>query len=115
MNTTVDPWIHILQELEPQYFRWKDLVEKGPRIFADLSQRGRWWSITLQEELWIPDVNDLSVKWSNIGKLDERALWTQQQLETWPDVKRMAHDMWYFKRRHDAEKFQTLYSLKWAE
>lgn len=108
-----DPWIDVLQQLEPQYFKWKALVEDGPRIFADLSQRGRWWCVILQEELILK--SDLNVQWTKIGKLDERVLWTQEQLETWPDVKRMAHDMWYFKRKRDAEKFQTLYSLKWAE
>lgn len=107
-----DTWTHVLQQLDPEYLKLKEIMERGPRVFADLSQRGRWWCITLQEELTMGEGNPI---WSYISNLDERALWMQMQLESWPDVKRMAHDMWYFKRKSDAEKFQTLYSLKWAE
>lgn len=111
MSTTKDPWVHVLQQLEPMYFKWKDIVDNGPKIHADLSQQGRWWCITLQEES-LPKT-DLSVKWTNIGKLDERVAWAKDQLKEWPDVKRMAHDMWYFKYRKDAEKFITLFHLSW--
>ncbi len=107
-----DPWLHVLQQIEPQYFALKDLVENGPRVFAELSRRGNWWVVTLQEEL--TPKPDLDPKYLNLGKLDERVDWSLKQLDTWPDVRRMAHDMWYFKRRRDAEKFQTIYNLKWA-
>lgn len=106
-----DPWTHILKSLEPSYTELKILLETGPKIFADISQRGRYWCVTLQEQ---PLPNATTPIWSNPGKLDERVDWTLSQLDSWLDVKRMAHDMWYFKRKRDAEKFQTLYNLKWA-
>ncbi len=106
-----DPWIHILQSIEPKYFELKNLLEKGPNIFADIYQRGKYWCVTLQEQ---PSPNTTTPIWSNPGKLDERVDWAISQLDTWPGVKRMAHDTWHFKRKHDAEKFQTLYNLKWA-
>lgn len=87
------------------------MLEKGPQIFADLSQRGKSWCVTLQEQ---PLPNTTTPLWSNPGKLDERVNWALIQLQKWPDVKRMAHDMWYFKRKRDAEKFQTLYNLIWG-
>jgi hypothetical protein len=106
-----DPWVHMLQQIQPAYIELKDILENGPKIFVDLSRRGKWWCIQLQEDLpepeWYPTV-------PNIGKLDERVNWVLGQLSTWADVKRMAHDMWYFKHKHDAEKFQTLYNLRWA-
>jgi hypothetical protein len=110
--STVDPWVQVLQQLEPSYFKWKDILEKGPNIIPNLLQKGKWWCITLQEV--VPDNSESNPVWSNPGKLDERVYWTHDHLMNWPDVKRMAHDMWHFKRRRDAEKFQTLYNLKWA-
>ena len=109
MSTTIDPWIHVLQQLEPAYFKWKDILDNGPKISAEISRRGRVWVITLQEE-----PTPLDIKWSNIGKLDERVKWAVEQLTGWSGVARMAYDMFYFKRKRDAEKFQTLYNLKWA-
>ena len=106
-----DPWQQILEAIEPEYIELKIVLEKGPKIFADLSQRGRQWCITLQEQP-LPQGN--TPVWSDSGKLDERVNWTISQLETWTDVRRMAHDMWYFKRKRDAAKFQTLYNLVWG-
>ena len=111
MTTSIDPYIHTLVQLCPTYFTLKDIMDKGPKIFADLSRRGKQWSITRQEEVYSDDVTPI---WTNPGALDERVNWTMNQLENWPDVRRMSHDMWYFKRKRDAEKFQTLYNLKWA-
>jgi hypothetical protein len=87
-------------------------MENGPVITADLGRRGREWCITLKEQSEYPHTDALL--WNNPGRLDERVGWALEQLSTWPNVRRMAHDMWFFKRRRDAEKFQTLYNLKWA-
>ena len=103
MSTTADPWIHVLQQLEPLYFKWKDILEQGSKVHANLIRKGRQWCIVLNEE-----------PITNFGRLDERVEWTDNQLKDWSNVKRMSHDMWYFKHKHDAEKFQTLYNLKWA-
>jgi hypothetical protein len=107
-----DPWTHIIEQIEPLYFEWKHQLEQGPKIHAELSRRGRDWCITLKEPSEYPDID--SLLWVNPGRLDERVEWATEQLKSWPMVKRMAHDMWFFKRKVDAEKFQTLYNLKWA-
>jgi hypothetical protein len=107
-----DPWLHIIQQIQPLYFKWKDELENGPVIHTELSRRGREWCITLKEQSEYSDVDTLL--WSNPGRLDERVEWALNQLSTWPNVRRMAHDMWFFKKRRDAEKFQTLYNLTWA-
>ena len=106
-----DPWQHVLESLEPEYVTLKSMLEKGNKIYADLSLRGRDWCIHLQEE---PPEVVYGPVFSDFGKLDERVNWCCEQLSTWPNVRRMAHDMWYFKRKRDAEKFQTLYNLVWA-
>ena len=110
--STTNPWLHMLHQLEPEYTTLQFMVEKGPRIITELFQRNKSWCIRLQEEKLPNNYNH--IVWENPGKLDERVNWALEQLDTWSDVRRMAHDMWYFKRKHDAEKFQTLYNLKWA-
>ncbi len=102
----------MLQQLCPTYLELWDKMQ-NTKIHADLSQRGRYWCISLQEDL--PQEIPYGHKWEHdIGNLDERVDWSCKQLESWPEVRRMAHDMWFFKRKRDAEKFQTLYNLKWA-
>lgn len=107
----IERWAKVLEQHEPEYYTLKVVIEQGPKIFADLSQRGRQWCITLQEQ---PFPVSTTPVWTNVGKLDERVNWVIEQLAEWTEVKRMAHDMWYFKRKRDAEKFQTLYNLRWA-
>ena len=106
-----DPWVHSLVQLEPRYFELKDMVEKGTIIYPDLSKRGRHWCLQIKEE---PPEVVYGPVFSDVLRFDKRVNWCGEQLSTWPDVSRMAYDMWYFKRKRDAEKFQTLYNLKWA-
>ena len=40
--------------------------------------------------------------------------WTDQHLASYPRVTRMAYDMWYFERKREAEKFQTVWLLKFS-
>lgn len=107
-----DPWESILVSIEPEYIKLKTMLEKGNIIYADLSQRGKEWCIHLQEE---PPEVVYGPVFSDFDKLDSRVNWCYEQLKNWPHVRRMAHDMWYFKRKRDALKFQVLYNLKWAE
>lgn len=112
MNTASDHrWMKILTDIAPEYVKWKDILEKGPDIVLDISRKGKFWRVTFQERNhsaeWTP-------VWIDPGAIDERVNWAMQQLENWSNVKRMAHDMWYFQKKRDAEKFQTLYNLKWG-
>lgn len=106
-----NPWEAILAQLEPMYEDLKARMNRGQEICADLSQRGREWCIVLQEQ---PLAHGNIPDWADSGNLDERVNWSIDQLQEWPGVRRMAYDMWHFKRKRDAEKFQTLYNLKWA-
>jgi hypothetical protein len=40
--------------------------------------------------------------------------WTEHHLVSYPSVVRMAYDMCYFERKNEAEKFQTLWLLKFS-
>jgi len=44
---------------------------------------------------------------------DTQVIWATEELEKWEGVKRRSWNMWSFPTKHDAEKFQTLYCLKW--
>lgn len=105
MSITTDPWLGVLQQLEPAYLKWKDILEGGPKINAILSRNGLKWRIRLEEA---------NMHWTSTGALDERVEWTLNQLKNWPGVTRMSFDIWQFATRRDAEKFQTLYNLKWS-
>jgi hypothetical protein len=99
------------QVLKPEYITLKSMLERGNKIYADLSQRGQSWCIQLQEEP--PEVVHGPV-FSEFDKLNQRVDWCCEQLKSWTNVRRTGHDIWYFSRKRDAEKFQTLYNLKWA-
>ena len=74
---------------------------------ANLYKRDRIWAfhiVDFDEDIAAPLVGD----WT------ECIEWTVEQLASYPRVVRMAYDMWYFERKIDAEKFQTLWILKFS-
>ena len=103
---TTDPWIHMLQQLEPAYFRYKDIMDRGPTFKVNISRRRHngSYQIRIAEE-WYLDLeqNNIVINWA------------AEQLASWPNCKRKSWDMWDFKHRRDAEKFKTLFTLKWAQ
>lgn len=103
---TVDPWLHMLQQIEPEYFRYKDIMVQGPNFKVDLSRLSN-----NKYEILIREVHGLV----EFGDLDEKCVWAADQLESWPDCRRVAWDRWEFKYRKDAAKFKTLFTLKWAQ
>ena len=103
---TVDPWLHMLQQIEPAYFRYKDIMVRGPNFKVELSRLSN-----NKYEILIREVHGLV----EFGDLDEKCVWAADQLESWPDCRRVAWDRWQFKYRKDAAKFKTLFTLKWAQ
>lgn len=114
---TTDPWEHILLSIEPTYFKWKDIMERGPRIAIEIKPLSQvTWKLQMHiVERWPSDVNMAAMFHDSSNKLDERCNWASEQLESWPDCKRVAWDRWEFKHLHDAQKFKTLFTLKWAQ
>lgn len=112
MNADISRWAQIIEQFQPQYYEWKIELEQGRKVHADLSRHNGHWCITLDEKSLSPDTpNPL---WTDPGVLDERVNWALSRLESWAGVRRMSFNMWYFKTKRDAEKFQTLYNLVWA-
>jgi hypothetical protein len=98
-----------LDELQAVMFNW---LPERTSVIKPILRRGSgltWWRVQLVEE-----TDDHGrTQWYN-QQLDERVVWVEKQLKSWPHCKRMAWDMWDFKHRQDAEKFITLYHLSWA-
>lgn len=106
----IDPWKSILKALEPEFDRLVATMHNGSKVVPDLTQIKNKWTITLQEE-WVVDSDFKPITTDN---LSEAVNWTIEQLRDWPLVRRTAYDIWEFKRKRDAEKFQVLFNLKWA-
>jgi hypothetical protein len=82
-------------------------------IVPELKRRGSKWCVHINEQ-W-PTVDDSGSYIPDTALHNRIVEWATPQLEFWPNCKRMSYDMWYFDRKQDAEKFITLYHLKWAK
>ena len=111
--STVDPWTQILQTMHPSYSEWKEALEKGPSIKPSVSLRGRYWQLEL-EEVWPSDQNYLS-SIPDTDIFNTIIDWTTEELESWAGCRRTAWNIWEFKKQRDAEKFVTLFTLKWPQ
>lgn len=115
MNTS-DAWASFLESIEPDYYSLKRMVEDGPTISITLDKRRvRWW-INIHED-WEHTPSDQHYQYytASDDKLGERITWAEKQLEHWPLVRRQSYQHWAFMRREDAEKFITLFNLRWTE
>ena len=101
-----DPWIHMLHQIEPAYDKYKRIMDEGPRFKVELSLLSNHKCQIIIREV------EGSIEF---GDLDEKCEWAADQLKSWPDCQRVAWDRWRFKYRKDAEKFRTLFTLKWIQ
>lgn len=110
MSTT---WTHIIQAFNPDYDELRNLLTRGPIIRCELSKKGRETRLLLVEHYEhnneILDVDQHTVRFDDI------VFNVQEELKNWTNVRRMAWDQWNFKYKKDAEKFVTLFNLKWAK
>lgn len=104
----IDPiWEQMIATIEPEIQELRRMIDE-PRYPAVLSKLKSSWEIRIDVEWpegWAYAEPD--------GKFEEQLNWTINQLENWPNVRRTSYDRWSFKLRRDAEKFITLYNLKW--
>jgi hypothetical protein len=110
-----DPWIGFISQMVPEYEDLKYMAENGPKVKADLRKVNLSWRVRINED-WNntpADQHDLYYT-TDYGNLDRRCDWAAEQLSTWKYVTRLSHQEWKFKRSIDAEKFITLFNLKWA-
>ena len=108
----MSPWQHTVHMLEPNIDVLRDFMDRGPQIKPVLKLVRRTWVMEIKVDWGMFD--DSGNPWGT-PSLDSRVIWATTQLETWKNVSRQAWHMWHFKHKRDAEKFITLYNLKWAE
>ena len=77
-------------------------------ILSSIYKRDRRWVFH------IIDYDDDIDAYVDTNALEGCINWTQEHLKSYPRVVRMAYDMWYFERKIEAERFQTLWMLKFS-
>lgn len=108
-----DNWTDVLRQLQPDYDVLQDVLDNGLKIRARMHRVNFAWRVRIEED-WDHSDGELYYT-ADDGKLDSRCEWAAEQLNSWKTATRLSHQEWKFLRRKDAEKFITLYSLKWAE
>lgn len=106
-----DPWEAILTSLEPQYQELKELAARGSSVKITLTKKNKHWIISIVDSMEF----DEFVYSDFDSQIVQSINWATEQLETWPNVRRMSYDSWWFVKKQDAEKFQTMFILKWLK
>lgn len=104
----------VLQQLQPSYFKWKEMLETGPKIRARIHRVNLRWRVRIEEN-WDDEEDQSLYHSADYSNLDKRCEWTAGQLSTWKSATRLSHQEWKFTRKKEADKFITLYNLIWAE
>ena len=106
-------WADVLRQLEPNYDRLKTMAELGPSIRAVIKKVNLSWRVRLEED-WDDELVGEVYYTADYQNLDKRCEWASEQLVTWSTATRLSHQEWKFSTQTDAEKFITLFNLKWA-
>jgi hypothetical protein len=110
-----DPWVSAIAAFEPEYYKLKDAVEKAPKIRLVLRKVNLAWRIRIEEDWDHVDADEQYLYYTaDYGNLDTRCEWAATQLKDWQLVNRLSHQEWKFWKRKDADKFLTIFNLKWA-
>jgi hypothetical protein len=110
-----DPWTQMLEQLEPEYLTLKFIVEVGPKVKAILRKINFSWRVRIEEDWDNTASEDQHLYYTlDYTNLDIRCDWADQQLATWKTATRFGHQEWKFSKQKDAEKFITLFNLRWT-
>jgi hypothetical protein len=111
-----DPWIAVITALEPEYQKFKQMSESVPTVSCTVFKKNfRNW-IRIHED-WDETPAEEHHQYNTVdhSAVEEKINWTIEQLASWAFVSRQSYDQWAFIRKRDAEKFKTLFTLKWAQ
>lgn len=107
-------WVGVLKQFEPNYDALKYHTENGPRVIANLRKSTLGWIVKIEEDWNDPILGSLYYT-EDYKNLDHRCIWTEDQLKNWKFVIRLSYQEWKFFNRGQAEKFITLFNLKWDQ
>lgn len=115
----MDNWNLMLRDLEPEYDKISQVIDMGPEILPVLINNKKRCILLIQETY--PDFINLVDKeileeiTSSHLNLDNTINQVSEELKTWKGCRRIAWDRWEFDSRKNAEKFVTLFHLKWQK
>lgn len=101
-------WSQILQQWEPKY----EVLQKigqgmvPIKIFKNYQHD---YTLCIRYDL----EEDFQAN-QNTYLLNDIINWATEELVKWPRVRRTAYDMWKFSNKKQADKFITLFNLRWA-
>ena len=107
-------WISIVSSLEPNYHHYAKMLVDGPKVKAVLEHNNFKWRLRIEEDWGNSDIGHMYYTASYTNR-DICVDWTAEQLNNQKFVTRVSFDQWAFLRKRDAEKFITLFNLRWAE
>jgi len=106
-----DRWIKILKAIEPDIVKLTQTMNYDIQVnISPLEDEGVIYHI-----LCISESHDMRDWAWALPKLEESIEWAQEQLKTWKDCSQVEHNSWGFINKKDAEKFKTLFTLKWTQ
>lgn len=113
----MDPWIHTMKGLCEGYDDILHLLENGPMITHSIVKKNsRSWVLTFDIDWGLNPLDpEGTIEYLDDSKLTECIDWVTTELDHWKDVRRISYNMWSFKKKYDAEKFITFYSLSWTK
>jgi hypothetical protein len=79
------------------------------QLITEVRKHRNRWSFKIVD--WADDDDE---DWFDFDRFSDCIDWTAKQIETYPRATRMSYDTWYFERKRDLEKFQTLWGLRWV-
>lgn len=109
MSGHLDPWLHILETLEPDYPILKKLLLEQPKIKIKLEEENNLWLIWLEQD-WI----DHEMDNFDSDKFDSHIKWIDTNIKSW-NGHIENFNLYSFKSKLDAEKFIIYYSLSWDQ
>lgn len=107
-----DPWISTLTLLEPNYSKYETILKEGPKIVVKARKINLLWRVRIDED-WNNSNGELYYT-ADYSNLDLKCKWAEEQLKNWRFVIRLSHQEWKFFNKRQAEKFVTLFNLRWS-
>lgn len=107
-------WISIVTSIEPNYHHYAKMLEEGPKVKAVLEYNNYKWRIHVQEDWGDVNIGHMYYTASYINR-DICVDWTAEQLSNQKFVTRVSYDQWDFQSKRAAEKFITMFNLRWAQ
>ncbi len=89
------------------------MLEDGPKVKAVLEHKNFKWHVKIVEDWGDSSIGHMYYTASYVNR-DICVDWTTDQLSRQKFVNRVSFDQWVFLRKRDAEKFITLFNLRWA-